>query len=306
MQKARISDLSFDEFRRRLQGNGICIETGPFLVSVQSALPSFSNHLHRLYEGFELTFDDSFSDINLRIIPHGLVRRYLFQQIRLVIDDTAPFNTLPARLAMPLFEWGLNWAISRHANQYLIIHAAVVEKSGRALILASPPGSGKSTLCAALSVNGWRLLSDELALIRPDSLDVVPIPRPVSLKNNSIDLIASLSSKAMIGPRFLDTSKGTVAHMIPPAEDVIRSRDSAPIGWMVFPSYREGADTLFEEVSRGRGVLRAADNSFNYSLLGTRGFEALCAIAERSGFYDLVYGNLDEAIAKIESLLKPE
>jgi predicted ATPase len=30
------------------------------------------------------------------------------------------------------------------------------------VILPAPPGSGKSTLCAALVTRGWRLLSDEL------------------------------------------------------------------------------------------------------------------------------------------------
>src|SRR3546814_969352 len=49
--------------------------------------------------------------------------------------------------------------------QFLIIHAAALEKSGRAAILPGAPGSGKSTLTAYLVHNGWRLLSDELALI---------------------------------------------------------------------------------------------------------------------------------------------
>ena len=52
-----------------------------------------------------------------------------------------------------------------HAHQYLIIHAAVVEKNGLAAILPAPPGSGKGTLTAGSVLSGWRLLSDELTLI---------------------------------------------------------------------------------------------------------------------------------------------
>jgi hypothetical protein len=43
----------------------------------------------------------------------------------------------------------------------------VLERGGRALLLPAPSGSGKSTLCAGLAFNGWRLLSDELALLDP-------------------------------------------------------------------------------------------------------------------------------------------
>jgi predicted ATPase len=46
-----------------------------------------------------------------------------------------------------------------------MLHAAVVEKNGKALILPALPGSGKSTLSAALAMNGWRFLSDEFTMI---------------------------------------------------------------------------------------------------------------------------------------------
>ena len=41
-----------------------------------------------------------------------------------------PFAPLPLDQAFPMLEWGLNWCVSAHCHQYLIFHAAVVEKSG--------------------------------------------------------------------------------------------------------------------------------------------------------------------------------
>ena len=73
-------------------------------------------------------------------------------------------------------------------DRYLIIHAAVVERNGFALLLPAPPGSGKSTLCAGLIHHGWRLLSDELALIDPETATLQAIPRPVSLKLSLIHI----------------------------------------------------------------------------------------------------------------------
>ena len=94
----------------------------------------------------------------------------------------------------------MNWCISAHAHQFLILHAAVLERGGVALIMPAPPGSGKSTLCAALALSGWRLLSDELALIDPGSGRVWPLCRPVSLKNRSIEVIRHFAPEAVFGP----------------------------------------------------------------------------------------------------------
>lgn len=56
-------------------------------------------------------------------------------------------------------------------------------------IVPAPLDSAKRTLCAALVGKGWRLLSDELALVRLDTGELVPLPRPISLKNASINII---------------------------------------------------------------------------------------------------------------------
>ena len=81
------------------------------------------------------------------------------------------------------------------------------------IIMPGVPGAGKSTLCAALGLTGWRILSDEHALIQPGTAQVVPLCRPVSLKNESIEVIRSFDPGAIFGPVSKDTHKGTVAHM---------------------------------------------------------------------------------------------
>jgi hypothetical protein len=62
-------------------------------------------------------------------------------------------SVVPARPSMhsekhdqtyPMFEWGLNWCIASHAHSFLVIHATVVERGGRAMVLPAPPGSGKA------------------------------------------------------------------------------------------------------------------------------------------------------------------
>ena len=95
-----------------------------------------------------------------------------------------------------------------HAHHYLLLHSAVIEREGCAVIMPAPPGSGKSTLCAGLVHRGWRLLSDELALISLTDTSITPLGRPISLKNQSIDVIKEYVPGAIFNRVTHDTSKG--------------------------------------------------------------------------------------------------
>lgn len=203
-----------------------------------------------------------------------------------------------------MFEWGMNWCVSTQIHTYLIVHAAVIEREGYAIIMPAPPGSGKSTLCAALIQEGWRLLSDELALIDPDSLRAVPMPRPVGLKNDSIDIIKSRYPDIVLGKVSSDTLKGSVCHFKPPKKSMEMQQLACPIGSIVFPKYEMGSSTELLIKSKAQACMEVANNSFNYSILGLRGFNTLKGVIDRARCFSFKYSSLDEAIEVFASLAK--
>ncbi|QAU35384.1 HprK-related kinase A [Janthinobacterium sp. 17J80-10] len=292
----KISELSPVQLQQRLHQQGLCIRTGPFVTRVHTSLTAAVEGIGLLYADYPVADEDDFADFHIRLaLPRG-VRRWIKPQVLFLFDGTRTFKPLPADQAFPMFEWGLNWCVSSHAHSYLIIHAAVLEKHGHAVIMPAPPGSGKSTLCAALARNGWRLLSDELALVRIADGNVIPLPRPVSLKNASIDIMRDYAPDAVFSRKVSDTMKGTVAHMQAPADSVARAGEPARPGWVIFPRYEAGAGTRLTDTPKARAFMRAADNAFNYSLLGERGFASLAALIEASSCHEFTYSNLDEAI----------
>jgi HprK-related kinase A len=204
-----------------------------------------------------------------------------------------------------MFEWAMNACVSSRANRYLIIHAAVVEKDGLAAILPAPPGSGKSTLCAALVSKGWRLLSDELALVRLDTGALAPLPRPVSLKNASIGIMRQYAPGAVFSPEVADTSKGTIAHMKAPAASVARAAEPARPAWIIFPKYQAGAAPTLTPVAPARAFMDLAGNAFNYSLLGAEGFDAMAGLIDRCAAFNFSYSALDDAVALFSRLAPP-
>lgn len=300
-----VSAFTLAELEFRLKQAGIFLQTGSFITRLQTSIPSVAEGIGLLYADYPLAEQHDFADFHVSLAPPRNLRRWFKPQVLFLSDGDSPFKPLPLDQAFPMLEWGLNWCVSGHANRYLIIHAAVVEKGGYAAILPAPPGSGKSTLCAALVNRGWRLLSDELTLIDTRDGKIVPLPRPVSLKNQSIDIIQRYEPAAIFSRKISDTIKGTVAHMKAPTDSVVRAAETARAAWVIFPKYQAGATTRLEALSQSRAFMRVADNAFNYSLLGTSGFETMANLIDASLCYDFIYSVLDEAIETFNALKPP-
>ncbi len=239
-------------------------------------------------------------DFRIDIDSPTRLRRWFRPQVNFDFDGVRPFKPLPINQAFAMFEWGLNWVVANHAHQFAIVHSATLEKNGRGYIFPGAPGSGKSTLCAALVCRGWRLLSDEMALISIVDGLIWPIPRPVSLKNASIDIIRNFSHDVFLGDVVADTAKGNIAHMRPPKASVNAANVPVKPFAVMFPTYRAGASTEFIEITKGQTLMRLAENCFNYPVLGADGFNCLADAVSQTRCHTVTYSDLNEVIALLE------
>lgn len=281
---------------------GLVLQTGPFNVRVRTSIPAVVDGIFLLYADYPVPQGDVFADFHVALRqPRGL-RRWFRPQVDFYFDGIAPFKPLPVVQALPMLEWGLNWCVSNHAHEFLIIHAAAVEKGGSAVLLPGAPGSGKSTLTASLVCNGWRLLSDELALLSLEDGSVTPLARPISLKNQAIDLIGRRHPDARMSPRCEDTAKGAVALLRAPSDSVARSHEAAPPAWVIFPQYRSGGDGRLQPRSKAGTLIDIGQNAFNYSVHGRRGFDLLSQLIDHCDCYDFTYEDLDQALATFDAL----
>jgi HprK-related kinase A len=301
----RIGELSTTELGQFLVAGGLNLKLGPFVTRIHSDVPELASHLRLMYAEQSIA-SPGFADFHVRLSrPNGL-RRWFRPQVLFNFDGSSPFKPLPLDQAFAMLEWGLNWCISNHMHTYLILHAAVLERGGHAVILPAPPGSGKSTLTAALCHRGWRLFSDELALIDPRDLSLVSLARPVSLKNQSIELIRNYLPEAVIGPVAHDTVKGTVAHLRPPADSVRQVERLARPSWLILPHWQAGAAARLSPLPKGETFIRLLDGAFNYSLLGEEGFRIAADLVEASDCFEFTYSSLDDAIETFSRLTLPD
>lgn len=311
----RLVDVAEPDFIRSLRYGTFRLHVGGFFIRLDTDIAALRAGLRQVYAHYPVSITGGYYDFDLAVYPASPLRRWFRRNAVFALSGQAPFLPMAMDNAHALFEWGFNWTIGSMIHQYLVLHSAVVEKNGKGVMLAAASGSGKSTLTAELVMHDWRLFSDELALIEgaasddrhtvraPYPLQLVPFPRPVSLKNQSIDLIKKRHPQAQFGLSAHDTQKGTVAHMRAPDDAVDRAAETAPPALIVFPKWSPGAPLRVQPVGAGQAAMRLIDQSFNYAVLGQLGFSQLADLVQTAPAWELEYSSLDEAVEALDDLL---
>lgn len=298
----RAGELSAGEFENRLANEGVRIQFGPFIVRIRSDIPPLARLAHRLYSHYSLPSPEEIADFHVEIARKRGLKGWIKPLSSFSLDGHSTFTPHIIEHAFPSLEWGINWCVSTRSHHLLMLHAAVVERNGLAILFPAWPGHGKSTLCAALIHSGWRLLSDEFGLVRPEDGSLLPIPRLIPLKNESIDVIKRFRPEAVIGPSFHGTRKGTVAHVRPPEDSIARSGETARPRWLVFPRWVADARLALEAIPKSEAFLMVATNAFNYEFLDETAFRLVSDMVSTCDCYSLRYSNLDQAIEALGDL----
>ncbi|WP_369812340.1 HprK-related kinase A [Alkalimonas delamerensis] len=280
----------------------LALELAPFRFLVESDIPFVYENIRRLYGSAVSDCLDK-PDYYVSVKKAEGIRSFYRPQARFFADQQEPFQPLQQQQAYAMLEWGMNWCIATHEMQHVIIHAAVLAKDNKAILFPAPPGSGKSTLTTWLAFHGWRLLSDEMALIQPFSRTVLPFVRPICLKNNSITLAKSWFPDATFSTIASDTHKGDVIHLSPPEDSWQQSCTPAEIIGVVFPNFRADQALQVYQLNKTESFMQLAQNAFNYGVIGDDGFSTLCQLIEQVPGFEIFYQDLAEVDAFLQQEL---
>ena len=304
MQTASIHEFSESQIQQAIQGDGLELEVASFRCLLRSNTDQLARPLKLLYQDYRGAISPTgFHDFRIKLHK---TRPTPWKPWEVAFDweGNSPFPALPLAHAHPLFEWGLNWCVATASGAHTVIHSAVVARDGLALVLPGSPGSGKSTLCAALALTDWRLLSDELTIISQVDGQVQPVPRPISLKNQSIDIIQAFVPTAELTPPVVATHKGAIAYARPP-RTAVTDQHSVPVGYVVFPKFVAGTQLDFEPLSRAEALSELMQNTFNVGLLGPEGFAALARAIAQAQCYAVEYGDLPAIVNWVNQTCRP-
>ena len=278
--------------------HAFAVRVGPAGFRIGSAWPAPIADMARLYAGYPRPRDD-IPDFTVRLEPEKPWRRWLRPTVAVRGDYTIP-DAAPLPLAQGLLaaEMGMNLQMALGARRWLLLHASGVERDGRALLMSGHSGAGKSTLSALLAERGWRLLGDEFALVDLASGAVHPFPRPISLKNESIAVMAAEVAADRLGRLIAGTPKGDIRHLRPPADAIARMDETARPALLLFPQFGFAEDV--RPMGAVETFVRLTQASTNYVALGEAGFGALTRLVGTVPALAIDYADTAGAIRLVE------
>jgi HprK-related kinase A len=279
------------------------LEVGPHRFHVSTPVQALARDMLALYDGYPWLDPSHIADFHVAVRPPSLLRRFVRANVIGDTDLQAPFVPLPLSHAMVAMEMALNWSTALSSVRFLTLHASGVERDGFSIIMPGESGSGKSTLAAGLGYRGWRFLSDEFALLDPDTMLHHAYPRPTSLKNDAIDVMKAWIDPARFSKSFPGTQKGEICYLKPEAKSLQRMHDTATPKVIVFPAFSRDYPPELVPMTASEAMVRMVAGSANYDKLGERGFECLTQLVNTCPAYWLSYRNFDEADALLGGAL---
>ncbi|QJQ32497.1 HprK-related kinase A [Sphingomonas lacunae] len=276
------------------------LRVGPVSFRIGSDWEAPVDHLRRLYAGYPAA-DSGQALATVRLEATRPWRRFVRPSVHIRGDYTIP-DALPLPLSQGLLaaEMGMNLQVALGWRQHLLLHASAVERDGCCIVMVGASGSGKSTLAALLGESEWRLMGDEFALLGLDDGAINAFPRLVSLKNAAITEMVSRVPADRLGPPILGTPKGTIRHLVPRADAIVRMDEPARPSLLLFPTF--GDEPGLRPVPPSEAFMRLTDSSTNYVALGEPGFDALVRLVRDVPAVAIGYGSSHEGMAVVNAL----
>jgi hypothetical protein len=194
-------------------------------------------------------------------------------------------------------------AVSKLYDHLDALHAALLSRNGRAVVIIGPKEAGKSTLSAALWGRGWDLLADDGAILGAAGR-WYPVPRRVSLRSGGLALLdPALEERLLASPSGQRRAGGVLFH--PQELGQPASPDGVMLAAVVFLARLDASAGPAEAVVIAPTDALLAGCAY-LSTRSRRGFgEALRVLGpvfDAVPAFDLGRGPLDAMVATVERL----
>ncbi len=189
------------------------------------------------------------------------------------------------------------------AEWLVFLHAGSVSDGKRAIVMPGTPCCGKSTLTAALTLEGFRYCCEDIAPVSRRSWQIFPVATRICLREGGWDAL----SRQYPGLRPTEGGRrwGKQLRYLSPPSGL--KPGPAPIRCIVFPEY--AADLQFElsPISGEEKLTRLIQTGAWFGdSLNREWIEELLQWVEATPGYRLRYPNTRKAIAAIGELLSHE
>ena len=185
--------------------------------------------------------------------------------------------------------------IQKHRSDLYFLHAAALEWDGLGLILVAESGGGKSTTTWALCHHGFRYLSDELAPIDLNLLEISPYSHALCFKREP-PTPYQLPEKSLRTCRTIHVPINVLPGRV--------SSAPAQLAAMFFVSYRPDQDLARAiPISRAEAATRLFANALNPLAHPGEGLDGVLQIAARCSSFELITNDLAQTCEAVKQAI---
>lgn len=177
-------------------------------------------------------------------------------------------------------------AIIRSQKSRIAIHGAAAYSEESGGIIVGRSGAGKSTLSLALARRGVTIASDDVTLIEPQSLEMLPIPRCFHLDSESVALLRA------DGFRFPFMWK--LHHHMTPADIGMRPVPPLRPRFLIFMSGERAQHAKLAPISQAEMAARLLSETGQGPLANLETIAVLTWLASEASCHVLITGPLSE------------
>lgn len=193
-----------------------------------------------------------------------------------------------------MFEKDITIETQKLRSDLYFLHAAVLELDGRALALVAPSGYGKSTTTWGLLHHGLKYLSDELAPICLETMQVHPFPHALCLKE------VPPENYPLPRKTIFTTRTAHVPTQFLPGATIM---ECVPLEAIFFVQFiADISDPVLRPLGKGKAAAHLFTNALNPLAHTGEGLDGAIEIASRTRCFEMSLANLTPTCELIKSV----
>lgn len=259
--------------------------------TIRCLAAEWKEFLSQLWEPFSNGGSGRANDIEIEAGPTGWTIRFF--------DEWGVLDSDPWSLANELRNALFTRALETSSDT-IAIHAAALSRGKTGLLLCGPSGTGKSSLTLALLDQGWTYLSDDFAPVSVESGRILPIPKPLHVKNPALwqGLLERWKRPEWVPlPTLSCLIPATVWRVM---EEPVEAR------LIAFPRYDPLAAPSVTRVSAAEATARCGANLHGLSSVDRRALGIVSRLGAGARSAALIYGSSAQALEMVERLFAEE
>ena len=219
----------------------------------------------------------------------------VFEDSSCIYSESDQAGSLGALLESMMRTWTVN------CFGGLILHAALMSKRGKGLLIGGASGAGKSSLAAWLMRRGWIYHGDEQMYADATDGRWEGFARPVCLKDGWTEVFPEMNSQADLVTRVSGQT-------LVPAKlfgQTCMPAQAVSAGLLVFPVFQAKSDVSLKRLSPAQTTIQLVHLTLNCKNLSHGGVGQAAKIARTCPAYQLSYGNFDQ-LSPFLDLIDPD